>query len=103
MPILVESDTTTAGVLSSALPGGAQVVARPDEVDSWLNGRSEYALVIGPTLDMSSAAALAERVRSGHPGTSIVLTRLELEPQVYAQAMQAGIGAVAEALGDLAP
>jgi pilus assembly protein CpaE len=97
MPILVEPDSTTAGVLTSALPGGAQVVARADEVDGWLNGRGEYALVIGPTLDLSAAVGLAERVRSGHPGTSIVLTRLELEPQVYAQAMQAGIGAVVAA------
>jgi pilus assembly protein CpaE len=97
MPILVEADSTTAGVLSSALPGGLQVVARPDEVDGWLNGRGEYALVIGPSLDLTTAVALAERVRGGHPGTSIVLTRLELEPQVYAQAMQAGIGAVVAA------
>ena len=97
MPILVEPDSTTAGVLSSALPGGAQVVARPDEVDGWLNGRGEYALVIGPTLDLTAAVGLADRVRAGHPGTSIVLTRLELEPQVYAQAMQAGIGAVVAA------
>jgi pilus assembly protein CpaE len=97
MPILVEPDSTTAGVLSSALPGGAQIVTRADEVDGWLNGRGEYALVIGPTLDLNAAVGLAERVRSGHPGTSIVLTRLELEPQVYAQAMQAGIGAVVAA------
>jgi pilus assembly protein CpaE len=96
MPILVEPDSTTAGVLTSALPG-AQVVARADEVEGWLNGRGEYALVIGPTLDLGAAVGLAERVRSGHPGTSIVLTRLELEPQVYAQAMQAGIGAVVAA------
>src|SRR3954470_16064773 len=46
---------------------------------------------------MTAAVGLAERVRTGHPGTSIVLTRLELEPQVYAQAMQAGIGAVVAA------
>ena len=52
MPILVEPDSTTAGVLTSALPGGAQVVARADEVDGWLNGRGEYAVVIGPTLDL---------------------------------------------------
>jgi pilus assembly protein CpaE len=97
MPILVEPDSTTAGVLTSALPGGAQVVARADEVEGWLNGRGEYALVIGPTLDLTAAVGLAERVRTGHPGTSIVLTRLELEPQVYAQAMQAGIGAVVAA------
>ena len=97
MPILVESDTTTAGVLSSALPGGAQVVARPDEVDAWLGGRGEYALVIGPTLELGAASNLAERVRAGHPAITVVLTRLELEPQVYAQAMQAGIGAVVAA------
>ncbi len=97
MPILVEQDATTAGVLSSALPGGAQVVARPDEVDAWLNGRSEYALVIGPSLDLGAAATLAERIRAGHPAISVVLTRLALEPHVYAQAMQAGIGAVVAA------
>ncbi len=96
MPILVEPDSTTAGVLTNALPG-AQVVARPDEVDIWLNGRGEYALVIGPTMDMGSATALADRVRGGHPAVTVVLTRLELEPQVYAQAMQAGIGAVVAA------
>jgi pilus assembly protein CpaE len=97
MPILVEPDSTTAGVLSAALPGGAQVVARPDEVDAWLNGRGEYALVIGPTLDMATATALAERIRATKPGITVVLTRLELETPVYAQAMQAGIGAVVAA------
>ena len=69
MPILVEADSTTAGVLSSGAARRAQVVARPDEVDGWLNGRGEYALVIGPTLDLTAAVALAERVRADHPGT----------------------------------
>ena len=97
MPILVEPDSTTAGVLTSALPGGAQVVARPDEVEGWLSGRGEYALVIGPTLDLGVATTLAEKVRSAHPAITVVLARLSLEPQVYAQAMQAGIGAVVAA------
>ena len=34
MPILVEADTTTAGVLATALPAGSQVVARADDVDA---------------------------------------------------------------------
>ena len=38
MPILVEADTTTAGVLVTALPAGSQVVARADDVDGLLNG-----------------------------------------------------------------
>ncbi len=97
MPILVEPDPTTAGVLSAALPGGFQVVTRPDEVDARLSGHREHALVIGPTLEMSAASSLAERVRSTYPATTVVLARLELESAVYAQAMQAGIGAVVAA------
>ena len=54
MPILVEADATTAGVPSSARPPASQVVARPDDVDGWLVGRGDYAVVLGPTLDMAS-------------------------------------------------
>ncbi len=37
MPILVEADTTTAGVLATALPAGSQVVARAEDVDVLLD------------------------------------------------------------------
>ena len=87
MPILVEADTTTAGVLSAALPVGSQVVTRADEVDGLLNGHGDFAVVLGPTLELSVAAAVAEQVRSTHPSTSVVLIRHQLEPEVFAQAM----------------
>ena len=91
MPILVEADTTTAGVLTTALPAGSQVVARADEVDSWLNGRGDYALVIGPTLDMRTAGSVWPTGSVPvHPATTVVLIRHELEPEVFAQAMQVG-------------
>ncbi len=97
MPILVEGDHTTAGVLVSALPAGSHAVERPEEMDALLNGRGDYVVILGPTLDMFEAAALAERVRSSHPTTSIVLIRHELEPYMFVEAMQAGIGAVVAA------
>jgi len=97
MPILVEADSTTAGVLVSALPSGSPVVSRPDDVDGLLSGRGHSAVVIGPTVDMSIATALAERVRATYPATSVVLIRHELEPEVFAKAMQFGIGAVVAA------
>jgi pilus assembly protein CpaE len=97
MPILVEPDSTTAGVLAPALPAGSQVVSRPDEVDGWLSGRSDYAVVVGPTIDMPAASALAERIRAAHPATTIVLIRHELAPEIFASAMAAGIGAVVPA------
>ena len=97
MPILVEADTTTAGVLATALPAGSQVVARADDVDALLNARGDSAVVLGPTVDMRTAASVADRVRSTHPATTVVLIRHELEPEVFAQAMQVGIGAVVAA------
>ncbi len=97
MPILVEPDSTTAGVLVSALPSGSPVVARPDDVDGLLIGRGHSAVVIGPTIDMPIATALAERIRVSYPATSVVLIRHELQPEVFARAMQFGIGAVVAA------
>lgn len=97
MAILVEPDSTTAGVLAPALPVGSQVVSRPEEVESWLGDRREYAVVLGPTLDEQVATSIAERVRLAHPATGVILIRHDLEPAVYARAMAAGIGAVVAA------
>ena len=97
MPILVEADTTTAGVLAAALPQGSRVVAREDEAHHWLANRSDYALVLGPTLPLPDATSLAERVRMAHPSTAVILLRHDLAPEVYAYAMQSGIGAVVAA------
>ncbi len=97
MSILVEADSTTAGVLIGALPAGSPVVARPDDIEGLLSGRGHSAVVLGPTMDMSVAAALAERTRADHPATTVVLIRHDLAPEVFAQAMQVGIGAVVAA------
>jgi pilus assembly protein CpaE len=97
MPILVEADSTTAGVLASALPAGSQVVARLEDLEGWLSGRGDSAIVLGPTVTMPMATAVADRIRTSHPGTTVVLLRHELEPEVFAQAMTAGIGAVVAA------
>jgi pilus assembly protein CpaE len=97
MPIFVEPDSTTAGVLAPAMPPGSQVLSRPDELEALMNGRREYAVVMGPTLDLTSATVYAERVRATHPATTIVLLRHELAPDVFASAMAAGIGAVVPA------
>ena len=46
---------------------------------------------------MRTAGSVADRVRATHPATTVVLIRHELEPEVFAQAMQVGIGAVVAA------
>jgi pilus assembly protein CpaE len=97
MPILVEPESTTAGILISALPSGSPVVGRPDDVDGLLSGRGHSAVVIGPTVEMATAGALAERIRVAHPATTVILIRHDLAPEVFAAAMAVGIGAVVAA------
>ena len=102
MPIFVEPDSTTVGVLAPALPAGSQILSRPDELEALMNGRREYAVVLGPTLDLTTATVYAERVRTAHPATTIILIRHDLAPDVFASAMAAGIGAVVPADGQQA-
>ena len=97
MPILVEPDSTTAGVLAPAMPVGAQVVSRPAEVDALMAGRAHYAVVLGPTLNIETATGLAERVRASHPASTLILIRHDLAPDIFAKAMASGIGAVVPA------
>lgn len=97
MPILVEADTTTAAVLAATLPAGSRVLVREDDTLRRLETHPDYAVVIGPTLDLGRASAAAERVRSLHPATAVILLRHDLAPEVYAHAMQFGIGAVVAA------
>ena len=97
MPLLLEADTTAAGVLAATLPPGSRVVASVAEVEIWLTGDGGPALVIGPTAPLALALSLAERARTAHPATTVVLLRYELAPDVYAPAMQSGVGAVVAA------
>ena len=97
MPVLVEADATTAGVLAPTLASGTHVVTGSAEVLTWLQRRDDYVVVVGPTFDATAAAALADQVRSQHPATTVVLIRHMISPDVYARAMQHGIGAVVAA------
>ncbi|ROR90454.1 AAA family ATPase [Nocardioides aurantiacus] len=97
MTLLLELDTAVAGVMATALGSGAQVLTRADEVDACLARRADPAVVLGPSIAMGEAALVAERVRRTHPATSVVLVRHDLQPELYAQALQAGIGAVVAA------
>lgn len=97
MPILVEPDSTTAGVLVPTLPSGSTVVSRPEDVRNGISGSPGYAVVLGPTLPLATATGLAEQVRDTHPSTTVILIRHEVAPEIYAGAMGAGIGAVVPA------
>ena len=99
MPILVEPDTTTAGVLTSALPGGAQVVARARR-----GGRLAQRARRVRRRDRAHArpdrwrSGLAERVRVGPPGDHRRADpATSWSPRSTPRPCSAGIGAVVAA------
>ena len=90
MPVIVESDPGTVSALSALLPG-AHAVDDADRLQSWLMHRaSEYAVLLGPTLDLVDAAEIAEGLRLTRPTTSVILLRKEYDADVLHRAMQAG-------------
>jgi pilus assembly protein CpaE len=95
MPVLVEADSQRAAAMTAMLPDGGHVVASLERLDSWLQGRpDEYAVILGPQVNLREASVLADRLRSTHPSAGVVLVRHELTTEVFNSAMQAGISSV---------
>jgi len=98
MPVLVESDAAWANALAAGLPSGTQVVPGVAELGNWLTNQSEeYAVVLGPGIELAEALNLAEKLRYSHPTMALVLMRHELTSEVFQSAMRVGIPAVVAA------
>lgn len=91
MPVIVESDPGTVEALSSAVPGATHAVDTPERLQAWLAHRpDEYAVVLGPSLDLDTVIATCESMRLTRPSTSVVLVRKDIDTDVLYRAMQAG-------------
>jgi len=92
MPVVVDTDSETLASLLEAIPSGGHGVDVPDRLEAWLANRpEEYAVVLGPHVDLQHALALSDGMRLTRPSTSVVLVRHEVDAVVLREAMQAGI------------
>lgn len=94
MPLLLEADAASARTLVPTLGPHAEVLARPEELDTLLRRRPHFAVVIGPGVDLQVALVTAEHVKLHYPATAVVLVRETITSDVYAPALDAGVGAV---------
>lgn len=102
MPIILGADPQTSASVLTVLPPGSQVVDTADRLLNWLSSHpEEYAVLIGPSVPVPDAIALAERLRTAMPTTTVVLLRHEVDTTVLTQAMHAGVREVLPA-NDLA-
>ena len=92
MPVLVEHDSHRASIIMGDLPIGSQLAASIAHAEQWLeNNAHEYAVVLGPEVDIYDATSMADRLRRTHPTVGLTLLRYAPTTEVYSEAMRAGI------------
>lgn len=97
MPIIVESNPSNAELFTSVTGASSTVVGSLEELKHTLSSApDEYALVLGPGVDLEAAAALADMLRVTRPSTSVILIRRRVDTSVLAEALRSGMREVVE-------
>lgn len=97
MPIIVESNTSNAELFLSVSGSGTKIVGSLEDLRRTLAEVSEeWAVVLGPTVDLDAAAALADNLRVTRPAVSVILIRRRVDTSVLAEALRSGMREVVE-------
>ena len=97
MPIIVESSQTNADMMLSVTGGQSTVVSNLEELKRVLaDAPQEFAIVIGPNVDLEAAAALADTLRVTRPTVSVILIRRRVDTIVLAEALRSGMREVVD-------
>ena len=97
MPIIVENNPANAELFTGVSGADSEVVGSLDELKRNLAGKAdEYAVILGPGVDLEAAAALADTLRVTRPATSVILVRRRVDTSVLAEALRSGMREVVE-------
>jgi pilus assembly protein CpaE len=97
MTIVVESNVNNAELFLQVTGAASRVVASLDELKRTLSDSTdESAIVIGPTVDLEAAAALADTLRVTRPAVSVILIRRRVDTSVLAEALRSGMREVVD-------
>ncbi len=92
MPVVVDPDQVKVAELLKALPHGSNAMDTLERLEVWLDQRAEeYAVVLGPNVDVDDALALANQMRIQRPTMYVVLVREVVDTEVLTRAMHAGV------------
>ncbi len=97
MTVIVEVDPPSAEALQSAVGSAGSVVPGLEQLRRHLEKHpGEYAVVLGPSVDLSAAVTLADTLRVSKPALGVVLVRRRIDTLVLAEALRAGMREVVE-------
>jgi len=91
MTTIVEHDATVARRFADAA-GPAEVLNSMEQVKVHLSNRpQEFVLILGPSIPLSGATALADTLRVTRPTIGVILVRAEVDTGVLAEALRSGM------------
>jgi pilus assembly protein CpaE len=97
LPTIVEPQAANAEIFAGAIGARTRHVASLEELKRTLStDPDEYAVVLGPAVDLEAAAALADTLRVTRPATSVILIRRRVDTGVLAEALRSGMREVVE-------
>jgi pilus assembly protein CpaE len=97
MPIIVENNRANADLFISVTGTDSQVVGSLEELKRFLaESPNEYAIVLGPAVDLEASAALADTLRVTRPSISVILIRRRVDTSVLAEALRSGMREVVD-------
>lgn len=97
MTVIVERDPTSAEALQSAVGSASTIVPGLEQLRRHLEMHpGEYAVILGPSVDLSAAVALADTLRVAQPALGVVLVRRRIDTAVLADALRSGMREVVE-------
>jgi len=97
MTTIVERDPTLVELFRSTIGSSVTVLESLDQLRRHLDTQpSEYAVVLGPSVDLDAAGQIAETMRVSRPALSIILVRKRVDTSVLTDSLRAGIREVLE-------
>src|SRR6478609_7291173 len=97
MPIVVENNRANADLFMSVTGAESVVVGSLEELKRSLSeSPNEYAIVLGPAVDLEASAALADTLRVTRPSISVILIRRRVDTSVLAEALRSGMREVVD-------
>ncbi len=91
MTTIIERDATIARRFAEAA-GAAEIIESVGQVKVHLSNRpQEFVLILGPSVPLSAATALADTLRVTRPTVGVILVRDEVDTTVLAEALRSGM------------
>lgn len=92
MTVIVEVDPTAAEALQTAVGRQSAIVPALEHLHRYLDEHpQEYAVIVGPSIDLIAAVALADTLRVTKPALGVILVRRSVDTAVLAEALRAGM------------